>query len=87
MVLSDSLRITAIYVSPPDEEGPMAATRTPSMIELQRSEAFLALGFSTTQAFVLAATRVDGNHVEASDVQRVIERCANTRRQRPKHAG
>jgi hypothetical protein len=51
----------------------MAATRTQPMIEQQRAEAFLALGFSTTQAFVLAATRVDGNYVEARDVQRMLE--------------
>jgi hypothetical protein len=51
----------------------MAATRTPSMIEQQRAEAFLALGFSTTQAFVLAATRVDGNHLECRDVQRMLD--------------
>jgi hypothetical protein len=72
MVPSDSFRITAHDVSPPDEEGPMAATRTPSMIEQQRAEAFLALGFSTTQAFVLAATRVDGHHIEAREVQRML---------------
>ena len=51
----------------------MAATRTPPMIEQQRAEAFLALGFSTTQAFVLAATRVDGQCVEARDVQRMLD--------------
>jgi hypothetical protein len=73
MVLSDSFRITAKHVSPSDEEGHMAATRTPSMIEQQRAEAFLALGFSTTQAFVLAATRVDGHHVDSRDVQRMLD--------------
>ena len=50
----------------------MAATHTPSMIEQQRAEAFAALGFSTTQAFVLAATRVDGKVIEARDVQRML---------------
>ena len=50
----------------------MAATRTPSMIEQQRAEAFVALGFSTTQAFLLAATRVDGKVIEAGDVQRML---------------
>ena len=43
------------------------------MIEQQRAEAFLALGFSTTQAFILAATRVDGHHVESRDVQRMLD--------------
>jgi len=50
----------------------MAASRTPSMIEQQRVESFLALGFSTTQAFVLAATRTGGQFVEASTVQRML---------------
>ena len=50
----------------------MAATHTPSMIEQQRAEAFVALGFTTTQAFILAATRVDGKAIEAADVQRML---------------
>jgi hypothetical protein len=51
----------------------MAATRTPPMIEQQRAEAFLALGFSTTQSFVLAATRVNGHYVQTREVQRMLE--------------
>jgi len=51
----------------------MAATRTQPMIEQQRAEAFHALGFSTTQAFVLAATRVGGNYVETREVQRMLQ--------------
>jgi hypothetical protein len=50
----------------------MAASQTPSMIEQQRVESFLALGFSTTQAFVLAATRTGGQYVEAGTVQRML---------------
>ena len=50
----------------------MTASRAPSMIEQQRAEQFLALGFSTTQAFLLAATRHDGQYVEAGDVQRML---------------
>ncbi|HEY3019704.1 MAG TPA: hypothetical protein VGJ32_05900 [Solirubrobacteraceae bacterium] len=42
------------------------------MIEQQRAEQFLALGFSSTQAFLLAATRRDGEYVEAGDVQRML---------------
>ena len=50
----------------------MAATRQPQMIEQERAEAFLALGFSTTQAFLLGATRRDGKYVETADVQRML---------------
>ena len=50
----------------------MAATRQPQMIEQERAEAFLGLGFSTTQAFLLAATRRDGKYVETADVQRML---------------
>ena len=50
----------------------MAATRTPPMIEQQRAEAFVALGFTTTQAFILAATRVEGKAIETRDVQRML---------------
>ena len=50
----------------------MAATRQPHMIEQQRAEEFLALGFSTTQAFLLAATRHEGHYVAAETVQRML---------------
>jgi hypothetical protein len=50
----------------------MAATRQPQMIEQERAEAFLALGFSTTQAFLLAATRHEGKYVEAGSVQQML---------------
>ena len=50
----------------------MAASQTPSMIEQQRAESFLALGFTTSQAFVLAATRTGGQYVEAATVQRML---------------
>ena len=51
----------------------MAATQNPPMIEQERAQAFVALGFSHTQALVLAATRVDGKRVDAAGVQRVLQ--------------
>jgi hypothetical protein len=51
----------------------MAATQNPPMIEQERAKAFLALGFSPTQALVLAATRVDGKHVDTTGVQRMLQ--------------
>ena len=51
----------------------MAATQTPPMIEQERAEAFMALGFSTTQALLLAATRHEGQHIEASSVKQMLD--------------
>jgi hypothetical protein len=51
----------------------MAATHVPPMIEQERAEVFIALGFSTTQALVLAATRRDGKSVDAAGVRRMLE--------------
>jgi hypothetical protein len=50
----------------------VAATRTPPMIEQQRAESFVALGFNHTQASLLAATRNEGRYVEAGEVQRML---------------
>jgi hypothetical protein len=50
----------------------MAATRMPPMVEKQRAEEFVALGFTTTQSFLLAATRTDGTSVEKADVERML---------------
>ncbi|HEY3187930.1 MAG TPA: hypothetical protein VGJ70_10670 [Solirubrobacteraceae bacterium] len=50
----------------------MAASRAPSMIEQQRAEQFLALGFSSTQAFLLAATRHEGEYVDVAAAQRML---------------
>jgi len=60
-------------VPPESEEGAVAATRTPPMIEQQRAEGFLALGFNATQASLLAATRHEGRYVEAGEVQRMLD--------------
>ena len=50
----------------------MAATRMPPMAEQQRAEEFVALGFTTTQAFLLGATRQDGSHVAKGEVERML---------------
>jgi hypothetical protein len=42
------------------------------MVEQQRAEEFVSLGFTTTQAFLLAATRRDGSSVAMPDVQRML---------------
>ena len=51
----------------------MAATQTPPMIEQERAEAFMALGFSTTQALLLAATRHEGQHIDGAAVRRMLD--------------
>jgi hypothetical protein len=51
----------------------MPSTRTQPTVEQERAAALLTLGFDTTQAFLLAATRDGGKHVETADVQRMLE--------------
>lgn len=51
----------------------MPSTRTPPTVEQERAGAFLALGFNATQALLLAATRDGGRHVEASEVDRMLQ--------------
>jgi hypothetical protein len=51
----------------------MASTRTQPTVEQERAAAFLGLGFDATQAFLLAATRPGGTHLETADVQRMLE--------------
>ena len=51
----------------------MASTRTQPTVEQERAAALLTLGFNTTQAFLLAATRPGGSHVETVEVQRMLE--------------
>jgi len=41
--------------------------------EQARAQAFLDLGFDTTQALMLAATRVEGEHVEPVEVRRLLD--------------
>jgi hypothetical protein len=42
--------------------------------ERQRVEAFAGLGFSATQALVLAATQDAGEYVEIEQVRRLLDR-------------
>jgi hypothetical protein len=51
----------------------MPSTRTQPTIEQERASLLLTLGFDTTQAILLAATRNGGGHVETSEVQRMLE--------------
>ena len=46
---------------------------TQPTFEQTRSQALIAMGFTPTQAFLLAATRTGGTHVRCDDVQRMLE--------------
>lgn len=50
----------------------MPSTEPPPTLEQERATALLALGFNATQAFLLAATRNDGLHVEAATVEQML---------------
>ena len=41
--------------------------------EQARAQAFVDLGFDSTQALMLAATRDEGEHVELSEVRQLLE--------------
>ena len=41
--------------------------------EQARAQAFVDLGFDSTQALMLAATRDEGEHVEPGDVRRLLD--------------
>jgi len=41
--------------------------------EQERAQAFVELGFDTTQALMLAATRDEGEHVDLEQVRRLLE--------------
>ena len=51
----------------------MPATQSGPTAEQQRAEQFRALGFTTTQAFLLAATRDGGKYAQAADVKRMLD--------------
>ncbi|MEZ5123928.1 MAG: hypothetical protein R2736_20580 [Solirubrobacterales bacterium] len=51
----------------------MASTSTQPTAEQERAAALLSLGFDATQAFLLAATRPGGTHVETAAVRRMLE--------------
>lgn len=46
----------------------MPATQPHPTVEQQRAQSLIALGFTATQAFLLAATRGEGAHVETEAV-------------------
>ena len=46
---------------------------TATASEQARAQAFLELGFDTTQALMLAATRNAGDHIELDAVRRLLE--------------
>ena len=41
--------------------------------EQARAQAFVELGFDTTQALMLAATRDEGEHVDLDQVRRLLD--------------
>jgi hypothetical protein len=41
--------------------------------EQERAQAFIELGFDTTQALMLAATRDEGEHVDLDEVRRLLD--------------
>ena len=51
----------------------MSGTQTATATEQARAQAFVELGFDTTQALMLAATRGAGEHVELDAVRRLLE--------------
>jgi hypothetical protein len=52
----------------------MAGTQTTMKGEQERVQAFAQLGFTATQALVLAATKDAGEHIEIERVQRLLDR-------------
>jgi hypothetical protein len=51
----------------------MPAARTQPTIEQERASTLMRLGFNSTQAFLLAATRDGGDHVETDEVRRLLD--------------
>lgn len=51
----------------------MPSTRAQSTAEQERASALITLGFNATQAFLLAATRDRGEHVETAEVRRLLD--------------
>jgi hypothetical protein len=51
----------------------MPSTRTQPTIEQERASSLMTLGFNATQAFLLAATRTGGDHVETAEVRRLLD--------------
>ncbi len=51
----------------------MSQVQTTATSEQARAQAFASLGFSATQALVLAATQGAGTHVELADVRQLLD--------------
>ncbi len=51
----------------------MSAAQTATTNEQARAQAFVELGFDTTQALMLAATRIEGECVDPAHVRRLLE--------------
>ena len=51
----------------------MAGLQTSASNEQARAQAFVELGFDTTQALMLAATRDEGRHVDLDLVRRLLD--------------
>ena len=50
----------------------MPSTAPQPTIEQERARVLLTMGFNATQAFLLAATRAEGGHVEPTQVERML---------------
>ncbi len=51
----------------------MPGLETSATTEQERAQAFVELGFDSTQALMLAATRDEGEHVDLEQVRRLLE--------------
>ena len=51
----------------------MPGVQSSTTSEQARAQAFLALGFDSTQALMLAATRDEGQHVDLDEVRRLLD--------------
>ena len=51
----------------------MASLQASTSTEQARAQAFVELGFDTTQALMLAATRDEGEHVDLDLVRRLLD--------------
>jgi hypothetical protein len=51
----------------------MPGLQSSTASEQARAQAFLELGFDSTQALMLAATRDEGEHVDLDEVRRLLD--------------
>jgi hypothetical protein len=57
----------------PPEEAVMPSPQTQPTIEQERASSLLTMGFNATQAFLLAATRNGGDHVQPDEVRALLD--------------